>query len=217
MDVLNLPPPTRFTREDVIDAACRIIKESGLEDVSTRNVARELGSSIGPVYTCFDSIDDLKKETMWKVKELLSRYTRESYTDDPFLNMGTGLVVFARDNRNLFRALFMESSDYRDILNNFLMSNEEELAGDPRFGMMAPEDVRGLLDKIRIFTHGLACFACIGLLQDDSDEAIINTLIETGVIVIEDSLRKYGVEFKDKDEPMKRPVILPKEKRSTIQ
>ena len=57
-----MPPKTIFLREDVINAAFELVKKSGFRDFTARKIAEELNSSTAPVYSCFNSMDELKEE-----------------------------------------------------------------------------------------------------------------------------------------------------------
>ena len=115
-----MPPKVQFTREDVIQAAFDFVREQGIKKLSARKVAQMLKSSTAPVYSHFKSMKELEMEVLRKAKDLLLQYTRSSYTDRVFLNMGTGYAVFAREHSELFRAIFLGRETYTDIVEEFL-------------------------------------------------------------------------------------------------
>jgi AcrR family transcriptional regulator len=179
-----MPQKSRFSRQELIDAAMRVVQRSGLRELSARKVAEELGSSTAPVYSYFGSMSELEKEVMNRAKDMLLEYTRKPYTDRFFLNMGTGVVLFARDHCELFRALFMERSDFKSIVGQILDSLRDELVHDTRFDEMSKEEKDHLIHKMWILTHGLASLICVGLISRKSESFITDTLNDVGGAVV---------------------------------
>ena len=179
-----MPPPIHFTRDQVIQAAFDIVEKQGMGVLSARNVAKQLQSSTAPVYSYFNSIDTLKREVLKQAEELLTGYIEKPYTDRIFLNLGTGIALFARDHRELYHSLFLEKNEFQDIVDSFLTNMQNFLRKDHRFTAMPVEDRNTMLYKMWIFTHGLATLICAGLVEDDSQAYIVNTLDEVGTAVI---------------------------------
>ena len=79
---------------------------------------------------------------------------------------------------------------FKDIVEEFLNALREELVKDPRFTAMADKDRDELLNKMWIFTHGFAALICVGLIEDNGNKHIINTLLDMGSVVISAALAK---------------------------
>lgn len=187
-----MPPKTVFTREDVIKAAFKIVRNLGIKNLSARRIAKKLKSSTAPVYSNFKSMDRLKNEVIIMAKDLLIEYSTQPYTERVFLNLGVGLVLFARDNSALFRAIFLESGEYKEIVNQYINSLRAELKKDPRFTIMTDEDRDALLDTMWIYTHGFASLICVGIIEQNNKEYIIEQLLDVGGVVIGAALTKYN-------------------------
>ncbi len=184
-----MPPKKKFTKEDILRAAFNIVKKHGLDKLTARYVAVKLKSSQVPVYSNFSSMTALRKEVLKMAKDLMFEYSTKPYTDRTFLNIGTGIVLFARDNKNLFRALFLEKAVMKEIVDDYLNSIKVEMKKDLRFKDMTGDERNGLLIKMWIFTHGLASLVCVGLVKD-SRESIINELLGVGSAVIGAALQE---------------------------
>jgi len=183
-----MPPKTKFTENQVVNAAFEIIDKYGLKALSARKIAQKLKSSTAPVYSYFKTMDKLQRAVIKKAKDLMIEYALKSYTDIVFLNMGVGFALFARDHKQLFRAIFLESNDFKDIVDEYLDYLKNEMANDDRFKSM-PAEWRGvLLNKMWVFTHGMASLMCVGIIQDDSEKYIIKTLKDVGRAVIGQTL-----------------------------
>lgn len=179
-----MPPKTVFTKDDVVTAAFEVVQQQGIKALTAREVARKLRSSTAPVYSNFESMKLLEREVIIKAKDLNMEYMTRPYTDRVFLNMGVGYAIFAREQCSLFRALYLEKNDYEDILDDLEKSMRKEMAKDLRFSSLDDKARYSLLDKMWIFTHGLATMICVGVSEDDSDDYIIETLMDVGSAVI---------------------------------
>lgn len=184
-----MPPKTTFSREEVIQAAFEVVQEQGLSDLSARNVARKLGSSTAPVYSQFATMSNLEREVIIKIKDLLIQYSLASYTDKIFLNMGVGIAIFAREHKLLYRAMFLEKSDYKDILCDYHNYLSDIMAKDSRFSTMSESERGALLTKMALFTYGLATMICVGIIEEDSNESIIKNLLNVGSVIIENAIK----------------------------
>jgi AcrR family transcriptional regulator len=178
-----MAPKNSTTREEIIETAFAIVQQEGMASLTARNVAQKLGLSTRPVYSHFASMKDLQQEAMRKARELMQAYVSKRYTNDIFLNMGTGAAFFARDHKALYRILFMENNDFKDLLNDFRLDLSKQMKKDERFTRMTQKERDDLLNKMWIFTHGLASFICVGLMEEDSDLFIIETMKKVGSAV----------------------------------
>lgn len=186
-----MPPKTKYTRKDVIAAAFALVKKHGLRELTARGVASHLGSSTAPVYKHFATMEELALEVIREIQQMLLEYTSRPYTERVFLNMGTGVAMFACEHSQLYRALMLEGDNYGDVVHEFLGTLESELTKDPRFTALSAGERRVLLQKMWTFTHGLASLICVGLIKNCDQEYIVKTLMDVGADVIGATLAKH--------------------------
>ena len=151
-----MPPKEKYTRDNVIEAAFDIVEKRGLSDLTARRIAAKLGSSTAPVYKYFETMDELSLEIIRIIKEMLLDYTSRPYTERVFLNMGTGVALFACQHKQLYRALLLEKANFGDVVEEFLVILENKLPDDERLKLLSPEERHILLQKMWTYTHGLA-------------------------------------------------------------
>ncbi len=188
-----MPREPVFTREDLLNAALAHLREKGLHDFSARNVTRRIPASTAPLYSHFRSMEALERAALHRVRDILMEFATREYTDHPFLNIGLGIVLFAREEKMLYRTLYMERNAHRDIL--------EEIGGDlfrimsahDTYAQLPERDRRELLQKMSIVTHGLASMICSGIATDDSNEFILRYLYQIGASVIHTDLDMHGI------------------------
>lgn len=132
--------PSVFTRQQIIDTAFDLIRQEGRQAVSARSLADKIGCSTMPIYSHIHSIGDLEEELLKKAMEYMQEFQRRSYSDNPLLDIAVGYVVFARDEKLLFRFLYQErprpsSGDLPGMQEAFLAD----------FGEQSPQG-QGLVD-----------------------------------------------------------------------
>jgi len=187
-----MPPKTKYTKEQVIKAAVAVVEKKGLRALTARSVATKLGCSTAPVYHHFATMDELALSVMKNTQRVLLEYASRPYTDRVFLNMGTGVAMFACEHRRLYRALMLEGDSYRDVIHEFLDILESEMIKDTRFISLPESERRLLLNKMWTYTHGLASLICVGLVKNCSQERIVKSLTEVGADVIGATLARHN-------------------------
>ena len=58
-----MPKKPKFTRESLLQEAYSIAEIQGIEEVSSRSLAKNLNCSIQPIYTHFPTMAELRQET----------------------------------------------------------------------------------------------------------------------------------------------------------
>ena len=108
-----MPPKVKFQKEDIIKAALTVAREKGIDAVTAREVAKELQVSVGPIFTWFDKMDELKAEVYELAKEIYREYIEHGLEEPiPFLGIWHQYTAFARKEPELYRLLFLTRPDY---------------------------------------------------------------------------------------------------------
>lgn len=153
---LIMPPMIRFTQDAVLSAAFELVRRNGLSGLNARAVAQELGSSTQPIFRLFSGMDELRGGVIAMAQERMQEFMSQALkgSDTPYLTMGISYVLFARDEPELFKVLFMrdESIDIERILPipEELLQTIQSQTG------LTPEHAKILHGWLWIFTHGLA-------------------------------------------------------------
>lgn len=178
------PRDTTFSQETVLSAAVSLVRESGWDELTARALARRLKSSVAPVYSAFGSMEAIQKEVLGEARRRITEATGREYAASPFLNVGVGLAVFARDENQLFRALFLTRNPDRDILKDFDESILERMKADEFLRLLTDPSLRRLLDNLWLYTLGLAAAIIYGRFEDPSTENIVRALKNAGNMMI---------------------------------
>lgn len=108
-----MSPVVKYSKEKILEVGLKIIKERGIEEISARNIAKELGSSICPVFSCFENMNALKQELLNVILEIYNKSIEEGMkgNEKAFKGAGLAYIKFAKENKNYFKALFMGKTD----------------------------------------------------------------------------------------------------------
>jgi len=178
------PREKTFDKAAVVAAAIKIVREKGWESLTARAVADELKASVAPVYSTFGSMEALEREILQEARRLLHESTTIAYTEGTFLNIGVGMVVFAREENHLFAALFHTRHNHSDIVDAVFASILERMKADEMLKLLPEASLERLLLNIGTYTLGLAASIVYGRNLDPSTENIIENLKNAGNMMI---------------------------------
>ena len=184
------PKEISYTRDQIVQAAFDIVKKDGRDALSARRVAERLGSSTAPVYSYFSSMQELEQAVEKRVHDLLLEYSTRPYTPRVDLNIGVGVVLFARDHPRFFVAYHIEEGKTDDAEAEISEHMMQQMKKFPVYDKITDEDMRSLFSKLKIFSHGLGLLACSKRLPYDDDDYIIYMFWELGEELINATLRK---------------------------
>lgn len=120
-----MPPKNLFTKEDITDAALRIVREGGMAALTARALAQALGCSVKPIFGLFQGMEDVRAAVISEAQALYEQYLRTDMAAGkypPYKASGMAYIRFAREEKQLFQLLFM-----RDRRGEKIDDNREEV------------------------------------------------------------------------------------------
>ena len=176
-----------ITQKDIVNAAFKITKKEGFEQITSRKLAAAAGCSTQPIFRIYENMDELKKDVYEKAAEYyLDYYDKcEKTHNTPFVDLGLAYISFAQKYPHLFRLLFIsqegsESKSMYDLVNG---SNENVVKEINRAMEQGASNAQNLFMQMWIFIHGAGCMAVTG--DYDLDEA-------ASVEMLESAYRAFG-------------------------
>lgn len=160
-----MPPKAKFTKEEIIAAALSIIRESGFDALTARALGKKLGSSARPIFTIFQSMEEVQTEAIAAAKELYNSSIQKALSQSKkniprFKCVGEQYIKFAILEPKLFQLLFMKEqehmSNFTNILPTIEMNYEEILLSiEDEYGLDCFISQR-LYQHLWVYTHGIA-------------------------------------------------------------
>jgi len=191
------PRNTQFSRDEIVDAAFKLVREQGWSGFSVQAVGKAINSSTMPIYSQFANVRELEDAVCIKAMELLKASLLVERTGDKWIDQAVSYVNFAVEEKHLFRCL----GDGRNIeLQNKLGMGlvkyiDDTLADYPLFAGLNEMEFKLIRLSRMMFAQRLAFWL-------NRDE---NFLKDKG-IDLEDFIRRtskaiydgFNLQFKDK-------------------
>jgi len=190
-----MPPKAKFTREEIVDSAFDIVRKDGMEALTARELGKRMGSSPRPIFTVFNSMDEVRESVVQKAIELDSEYTKRGLQEKvPFKGVGQSYIRFAQDEPQLFRLLFMSKPSKRYTVPSMIELFDDICGINPAIEgsySVNSEDAAWLFQHMWIYTHGIATM-CVNGLCTYTDDEISNRLSEVfSALISYRSKRRY--------------------------
>jgi AcrR family transcriptional regulator len=186
-----MPLKSSFTKDAFVNAAFKIVQTKGWNNLSARSLAKELNCSTMPIYSYLKSMKSLYEELRKKAIDLLTTYQTTPRTGNIFFDMGVGYILFAKQEKNLFRFLHDPKGEegYQKIekrIREFAFKNLiQNMKEDPMLEGLDQQKLKNLLTKMWIFVHGLAFLVNNNAIGNDDENYVMDTIKETGKLLIQ--------------------------------
>ena len=173
-----MPPKSKFNKANIIEAAFEIAKENGFSAITTRSVAKRLGSSVAPIYVNFETIEKLIEAVVQHVFAISNELMAKQAGPDIFENIGKASLEFAIEYPVLFRELIMQPNQYMASYETVEKTLLEAMAEDEAMRDWTMDEQKRLLFKMRVFQTGLSAMVANGhvpswLNEKDAEELLM--------------------------------------------
>ncbi len=170
-----MPPKAKFTREEIIEAALDIVKTDGFEALTSRALGKRLGSSARPIFTVFQSMEEVQQAVLQAAKALYKEYVDQGLTwEHPFKGVGTQYILFSVKEPKLFQLLFMTEQpqipDFSGVLPLIEESYEEILLSIQKDHGISELLAKKLYHHLWIYTHGIATLCATKMCRFTGEE-----------------------------------------------
>lgn len=175
-----MPPKAKFTRDEIIEASLAIVKAEGFKALTARALGAKLGSSARPIFTVFDSMEEVQQAVLDEAKRIYKQYVEHGLKETlPFKGVGTQYILFAMEEPKLFQLLFMKEQELVPNLSGVLPLIEESY-DDILYSIQSSyaldeEKSKRLYYHLWIYTHGIASLCATKMCCFTAEE--INTMM----------------------------------------
>lgn len=180
-----MPPKAKVTKKMILNTVLDITRETGFETVNARSIASKLQCSTRPIFTCYENMDELKKDFLDFAYNFYEQYVTD-YSNSA--NVGSCLflplsyIEFAQEETHLFKLLFINDMDllmveakdfYKEIDNEKRAKIFSDTIG------VDLEHGKVIFLDLFLYTHGIAVLAATKklLLDRNSAEKMVTNLL----------------------------------------
>lgn len=165
-----MPPKCRFTREEIIQAALDLTAEKGVGALTARGLAQRLGSSAKPIFGLFANMEEVQQEVVKAANLRYQEYLRQDMSAGrypPYKASGMAYIRFAREQKELFKLLFMRDRTHEE---KAVGDELEALLGLIQKNMgLSRDDAYRFHLEMWIYVHGIATMIATAYLEWDMD------------------------------------------------
>lgn len=180
-----MPPKAKITKEMILNTTLDITRDTGFETVNARSIASRLQCSTRPIFTCYENMDELKKDFLAFAYEYYEQYVRNFRNSEKvssYLILPLSYIEFAQEETYLFKLLFINDMDlemteakdfYKEIGNENKARIFSETVG------IELECAKTIFLDLFLYSHGIAVLTATKKLTLDRntvEEMVINTL-----------------------------------------
>lgn len=171
-----MPRSFLFTREQIVQAALELTREKGINAVTARALGARLGTSTKPIFGLFRSMEEVQQEVLAAADAVYHDYLRVHMAQDdypPYKASGMAYIRFAKEERELFKLLFMRDRTGEVPAEDPQLEEIYRLISE-KTGLPA-EGARALHLEMWVFVHGFATMVATSYLDWFAwDEALIS-------------------------------------------
>lgn len=152
-----MAPRNKYTREEMVAAAVEVVRRDGIEGLTAKALAHELGVSTQPIFTCFSTMEAVHRAVLDAAEQLYTAYaTAGLNSDTPFLGVGMQFIRFVRVEPQLYRLLFLTRDSERDPLDAMRHAQAPVQESLMRIYHLTAEEADEYFRDMWLVVHGLA-------------------------------------------------------------
>ncbi len=105
-----MPPKVKIQKQEIIEAAVALVRQSGPQAINARSIAAALDCSTQPIFSNFASMDALRLAVVAAADAQYQSYIKreiEKGEYPPYKASGMAYIRFAKEEKELFKLLYM--------------------------------------------------------------------------------------------------------------
>jgi len=207
-----MPPKARFTADKILDAAVELTRTQGIMMVTARNLAGAIGSSTGPIFTHFGSMDGLNEALMDRIIALFVTMAGSEQHTDPLLSAGLGWLRFASEEPRLYEAVFLTKHPWHAKWGPVRLQLASRMATHVRYAHLDERARFALVGKASIVMHGLGLEIWSDRMPSHDHTLLLKELVDP---VVKAALEQEQTHDLHSSAPLLKPKRSSSNKRST--
>ncbi len=186
-----MPPKVKVTKEDIINAAVNVVRNSGAQAINARTIASALNCSTQPVFSNFATIDELRLAVVEKADVLCQEYMQREVERGEFPAYkanGMAYIRFAKEEKELFKLLYMRDRSEESISQGSEINDKMESIVHNNTGLSGA-DAKLFHLEMWAYVHGIATMFATGF--EDLDPELVSRMLTDSYQGLK---KQYGME-----------------------
>lgn len=196
-----MPPKQKITKQMVLEAGYDIARRSGMENVNSRNIAKLLSCSTQPIFSCFSTMEDLRKNVFnFTLKKFMLdgiEYVN-SQKSLSFLSLSVQWYLeLLRNEPHLYNLIYCSKGYGIQTPDDFISkytSNEKVLSKMQSYYEISMAECKDILLRAYALMHGigtLVFFNDFKISDEEISDLVTRTVTE--MVVAAQNKKKFEV------------------------
>ncbi len=163
-----MPPKPKYSKEEIIEAALKVVSQKGEQALTAKELGCALGTSTSPIFTVFDSMQEVQHAVRLAAMERFESYAHKTDAQMPiFKQVGMQMILFAKEEPRLYQLIFMSQSggvtpfdDHYAYLGGVAEECLNVIRKDYELSM---ENAQALFEHVWIHTYGIGTLCATGM------------------------------------------------------
>ena len=177
-----MPPKVKYTKDEIIWAALDLAREGGIRSVTARGLAERLGCSVKPIFGLFENMEEVLEAVLKTANQLYESRLEAGISSGkypPYKASGMAYIQFAKEERELFKLLFMRDRS-KEFISNEEASIRPLLELIERQVGITREEAKLFHLEMWVYVHGIATMVATAYLE--LDESLISQILTDGYL-----------------------------------
>lgn len=151
-------------KEAILNSAIEFVRKNGASKLNARSLATFMECSTQPIYSNFENMQALKLEIIKKAEQIQKQKVSEYFNHQDITKYkayGMGFVKFAKEEKELFKLLYMPASD-KAISPTKDVNYEDIIKEISKSYSLTKEQAENFHKDMGIFSFGLAVMQALG-------------------------------------------------------
>ncbi len=171
-----MPPKQKISKELILKAAYQIVRENGIDAVNARKISQALSCSTQPVYSCFATMEQLRKSVFEYSCNKFCAQVTDNQDDPNFLSLSAKWYLrLMRAEPNLYRMLYFSDGFNASKLSSLISSytsNDVIVAKMSSIYRLDEDSCRQILMRTFALLHGIGALVAFNSFEISDDEII---------------------------------------------
>ncbi|MDT8719251.1 TetR/AcrR family transcriptional regulator [Clostridium sp. 19966] len=171
-----MPPKPAITKGMIDNEAFQIVRESGMDALTARNLAKRLNCSTQPIYSICKSMEHIKNHVYAMAVEFVLSNMKEyrNEKNSPALNLCLGYLNVTKNEKQLFKSVYLSGYKTFDLSKDRFIGEElstSSLRHSKRLKDIDEDTLRKIYLKLNIYVMGIASMINTDTIKITMEEA----------------------------------------------
>lgn len=181
-----MPPKARISKELILDKGFEIARNEGIQALTARRLAEDLGCSTRPIYRVYNTMEDLKRDVVERAGQFGMNLIMGSGDEDhPVIDFELRYLNALNREKELFNLLFASGKFALDLEDtNCLFDINRRIDRMKQFTLfegLTDAQLKRILMDLAIYTHGMTSMLGVKKSEKRISDALsrmLTTLVE---------------------------------------